>query len=442
MATTPVATQTSAQKLEDDPALPLDTQANLVFVLKRLFRQLAQVVNPIVAWVATWAGVSVTTTSGGTFLTIAPTTGAAGLVLNKPSGAQGYTNTIQGQTTGKLRWQIQPGNGDGETGANAGSNYGIYRYADDGSYLGPNAALLINRATGAMDVYGRIGCSGDLASTGSLSISGSATITGALSCAAGMGLVWDGGNANYLEMGASSTNWSWQWNRSTGNLNWLGGSSNGLFTINGNGNVSTLGTLTSTSILATGSVQASTVLYTGPGNGVQFIPGYVSTGGIYYCMGLYGNPSWGTMYHRLLHSPGVMAGQEFIVSSIYFQMNNSGHFVANGVDLGSDARTKTNAQPIKDAASYFAGCQAFEYDRIGIDELDGAPVHEIGLMAQDIERAMPKPAVRQYKATEDDPEPMRRIDLGAMNALAAQAVGELLARVNTLETRITALEAA
>jgi hypothetical protein len=53
---------------------------------------------------------------------------------------------------------------------------------------------------------------------------------------------------------------------------------------------------------------------------------------------------------------------------------------------------------------------------------------------------MPK-VITRSSAVEGDGEPLRRIDLGAMNALQSQAIGELLARCNALEARIAQLEA-
>jgi hypothetical protein len=270
-----------------------------------------------------------------------------------------------------MRWQIQPGNGAGETGSNVGSDFGLYRYSDTGAYLGQSIG--VQRSTGLVTFT---------EGTAGVQIAGT----------------------------------------------------NGLLVSNGS-------VTTNLDVIVGRNLSVGSVAYVTPGNGIQFSPASVATGAQYQCMCFYGNPNWNICYYRLYHNPGVWAGHDFLAYNVEFQMNNSGHFVANGVDLGSDLRTKTNLVPVTNASSYFAACQAFEYDRIALDELDGTPVHEVGLIAQDIEQVMPKTVVRRYKATEDDPEPMRRIDMGAMNALAAQAIGELLAKVSTLETRIAALEA-
>jgi hypothetical protein len=67
--------------------------------------------------------------------------------LNKSTGGA-VANQIQGSTAGLARWLIQPGTAAGETGSNVGSDFGIYRYADDGSYI--DEPLAISRPTGIM----------------------------------------------------------------------------------------------------------------------------------------------------------------------------------------------------------------------------------------------------------------------------------------------------
>jgi hypothetical protein len=92
-------------------------------------------------------------------LTIGPSTYPV-VYLNASAGAN--ATAIQGQKAGAIRWQLQLPNGNAETGSNAGSDLGIYRYADDGTYLGNPFA--ISRANGnvtlaqALQVNGYINC--------------------------------------------------------------------------------------------------------------------------------------------------------------------------------------------------------------------------------------------------------------------------------------------
>ena len=69
---------------------------------------------------------------------------ANALFLNKTTVAAG--NPIYGQLNGVTRWVVEVGEGTAETGANAGSNFSIYRYNDAGAYV--DAPFTIYRATG------------------------------------------------------------------------------------------------------------------------------------------------------------------------------------------------------------------------------------------------------------------------------------------------------
>jgi hypothetical protein len=87
-------------------------------------------------------------------LTVAPASGNAslqviaaanaGLVLTRPAGAG--ANYVNGDTGGNTRWQIVLGDGTAEGGSNAGSNFAITRFADNGA--GIDQPLTINRASG------------------------------------------------------------------------------------------------------------------------------------------------------------------------------------------------------------------------------------------------------------------------------------------------------
>ena len=66
------------------------------------------------------------------------------IVLNKTSG-NGFSSYIEGQSNGLNRWIMALGEGSSESGANTGSNFAIYNYGDNGSYI--NMPFFINRAT-------------------------------------------------------------------------------------------------------------------------------------------------------------------------------------------------------------------------------------------------------------------------------------------------------
>jgi Chaperone of endosialidase len=83
-------------------------------------------------------------------LTISPTASAQ-IALNKAAIA-GAENEVMGFRGGLKRWGLFLGDGNAETSGNAGSNFAINRYADNGSLLGPS--LAIQRSTNSAYFYG------------------------------------------------------------------------------------------------------------------------------------------------------------------------------------------------------------------------------------------------------------------------------------------------
>jgi hypothetical protein len=84
--------------------------------------------------------------AGSTVMTFGAT-GAGDAQLNLDS-AKKQTRGLYGATAGVTRWGLIVGNTVDETGSNAGSDFAITRYADNGTYLG--APLSLSRATGAV----------------------------------------------------------------------------------------------------------------------------------------------------------------------------------------------------------------------------------------------------------------------------------------------------
>ena len=73
------------------------------------------------------------------------------IIQNK--NASGGSNQLLGQTNGNKRWQIQLGTAGAENGSNSGSDFGIYNYADNGTYLGNPLNIL--RSNGLVNInYG------------------------------------------------------------------------------------------------------------------------------------------------------------------------------------------------------------------------------------------------------------------------------------------------
>jgi hypothetical protein len=106
----------------------------------------ATIVTPSVLTINRATGA--TTMTGN--LTIAPTSGDAQILLNKPSA--NVFNWLIGQKGGTHRWLVALGDNTAESGGNAGSNFLLYNCTDAGGWGSP--ALTINRATSAMTMSG------------------------------------------------------------------------------------------------------------------------------------------------------------------------------------------------------------------------------------------------------------------------------------------------
>jgi len=382
------------------------------------------------------AGVSVIGTNGlyvpnGVITTrqvaIRPRTpgGYANLQLDK-SGS-GQSNDILSYTNGVQRWLMRIGDDSAESGSNTGSNFALYRYSDAGAYIG--STLVINRQNGTTSVSNGLQCKGLNSDGEGLTVDNT---------------VWVGGRI--------SVQGNTQPSLFNGEVQCFG-AFKGYSTVMASGRITSNANDVAAIYATAGGIYTE---YTSPaafratngGAQVNAIYGLNCFGNgsgtnPYVCAVTVCNPNWNAMYQQGLHYPGVWAGMRFNLGGVTFDMNAStGQMIVQGVALTSDLRTKTNLQPIDSAVQLFANCQAYEYDRIGMANLDGTPVHEIGLIAQYVEQDIPK-AIHHHLASEEYRKDYQRgIDLGAMNALQSQAIGELLERVTTLEARVNELEAA
>lgn len=128
--------------------------------------------------VISWLGYTPANKAGDTFtgqITIAPVGGAGNAVLSKTITTGGAAVNIYGASNLLARWGITLGDGTAESGANAGSNFGIVAFNDSGA---PNLTpLSINRATGRVTVGNGLSLSGG-AALDSLTVSGTAAFSG------------------------------------------------------------------------------------------------------------------------------------------------------------------------------------------------------------------------------------------------------------------------
>ena len=114
--------------------------------------------GPAVSGANIWSPVSGTflSASGGTVtgpITIAPPSSQPTLTLNRPSAVSPGGCNIAGQVNGKTRWVIQAGNSTPEGLGNVGTDFAIYRVADDGQTI-IGTPISITRSTGTVRMDG------------------------------------------------------------------------------------------------------------------------------------------------------------------------------------------------------------------------------------------------------------------------------------------------
>ena len=141
---------------------------NIPFNNKRV-TGLADPVNPQDAVTKTYADTKLSASGGNTMtgdLTVSK--GTPSLVLDSTDAG---ASQVSGTKNGKQRWLMRLGNGEAESGANAGSNFDLNRYDDSGTWLG--APITINRANGMTTIGNGMTING-----AALTVNATAHITG------------------------------------------------------------------------------------------------------------------------------------------------------------------------------------------------------------------------------------------------------------------------
>lgn len=115
----------------------------------------------------------------------------ASLLMN---GAAGTYRNITGQTNGLARWTIQIGDGTAESGSNAGTNFGIYRYTDAGALI--DAPLSFIRSSAAFTFTGSGTVNGNLVVGGAITSNTSITSATTMSIKTTLSIAETGVNQN------------------------------------------------------------------------------------------------------------------------------------------------------------------------------------------------------------------------------------------------------
>ncbi len=115
-----------------------------------------------------------------------------------------------------------------------------------------------------------------------------------------------------------------------------------------------------------------------------------------------------------------------------FDLESTGALtIAGSLTEGSDRRIKTDIVTISDALTKVNNLRGVEYTRIESGE------KEIGVIAQEVETVFP-----ELVRTGDDEDKTLSVKYGHLTAALIEAVKELTTEVNTLKTKVAALEAA
>jgi len=354
--------------------------------------------------------------SGGLTLTYANPT----ISLNRTGGGQ--TAALYGKTNDLIRWAIQLGSNEAETGSNAGSNFTIDRHGDDG--VGITNAVKINRANGLVEIAANLQAANLTAAAGvygvTLSMSGNGSVGGSL--------------------GAGS--------------------------VHGNSSVNTDGTM-----YAGNYIRCVNALYCGAG-GVN-LDNVLDGGGFYVGYMVRANPNIYPMFVNAMHVPGAWAGIR--LESGGYMMDFRGDYCYTTVGgpfvAYSDERIKNVLGDYINGLDAIAALQPVRYTFKG-NETDvhpanpmkmgddgkmlpkskeavvvpyetsmhyGAAVAQtefIGLVAQQAEVPMPE-IVKSGKGFIDGVEvqDLRTLDTGPIVFALINAVKELKARVEELEAR-------
>jgi hypothetical protein len=105
------------------------------------------------------------------------------ITLNTAPGPA--TNLITGQAAGTTRWVVYLGDGEAETGSNAGSNFAIQAFDDTGAFL--DQPFEINRATSAVSMTGNVSM-GNVSMAGAVSMASTVSMAGNVSMASNVSM--------------------------------------------------------------------------------------------------------------------------------------------------------------------------------------------------------------------------------------------------------------
>ena len=166
-------------------------------------------------------------------------------------------------------------------------------------------------------------------------------------------------------------------------------------------------------------------------NGDVYINGFF-TSPTYYSYGFASLLSGYTSYLRFYHTPGVEAGAQFIINGYVYTFRNDGVAFATSWTSTSDSRVKSNQIIIENSLDKIQQLKGITYKRDDLTRLDGLPVVDAGVIAQDVEKVLPQCVERSSTPPESDPdgEGLLSLNYNGVTALLVNAVKELNAKTD------------
>lgn len=338
--------------------------------------------------------------------------------IDKPAGA--FEDSLLFTRAGVPRWRIVV-DSSAEAGTNAGSNLYIQCYTDAGVVI--TSPIVIQRATAAVSLNGNVAVSGTFTGSGTGYFAGTLTAANQVLAASGMGFNFDGNIANYLGMGQGVTGaWCWQWNRSSGALNWLSNTGASLF------GVSPVGALScAAGIVAGGVIQPTggpALISSADGNNYVNMQGGAGAGWAFQWSRVTGALNW-------CNSGG---GKLFWHDGASFNTSAQAYKPGGGVwGDNSDIRIKENIVPYTTGLDAIIQLQPVTFNFKAETERDTS-IRYTRLIAQDAMKAMPELVTIKHAT-------LGTIDLDDMHELnEGPVLWALVNSVKTLDQRLAQLE--
>ena len=161
---------------------------------------------------------------------------------------------------------------------------------------------------------------------------------------------------------------------------------------------------------------------------------------------------WGK-YHIAamgVHVPGGNIGNALVrlhVNDTNFDFNAAGDLAAgrngsfNDVYIRSDSRLKINKEEYKEnATDKVNNLKVYSYDKVKSLTDRSVIAHEVGIIAQDLEKELPEAVTTSNIGDPDKPEEILTISNSAVNALLIKAFQEMSERLKKAEAKLAALE--